>query len=130
MGISSDLQKVIVARLREAVPSVAGRVYDGPAETATMPYIALGGSQVLNDDAECIDAREEYVTIHVWSPSRPHQGVAKDIRDEVIAAFRRYVPESAPLTVSEIWVEDMGIEPDPQVAAVHGRMVIAARIEE
>lgn len=130
MGISSDLQRLIVARIRAAVPSVAGRVYDNPAETATMPYIALGGSQVLNDDAECIDAREEYVTIHAWSPSRPHQGIAKDIRDEVIAAFRDYLPTATDLTVSEMWVEDMGLEPDPQAAAVHSRMVIAARIEE
>lgn len=130
MGISSDLQRVIVARLKAAVPSVEGRVYDGPDEAAIMPHITIGGSQVINDDAECIDAREEYLTIHIWASLMPDQNAAKVVRDEIIAAFRRYIPSATSLAMSEIWVQDMGLEPDPQAAAVHGRMVIAARIEE
>ena len=128
MGISSDLQRLIVARLKAAVPSVAGRVYDGPAETATMPYISIGPSYWSDDDAECIEGRSEVIQIDIWASNRPNKAAAKDATDEVAAALKGWSSEAIamhPLRVSLVRVMD-----DPAPGVVHGVVQVEAMIEE
>lgn len=127
MGTSSDLQRLIVARLRSAVPSVAGRVYDGPAETATMPYISIGPSYWSDDDAECIEGRSEVIQIDIWASNRPNKAAAKDATDEVAAALKGWSSEAIamhPLRVVLVRVMD-----DPAPGVVHGVVQVEAMIE-
>lgn len=128
MGISSDLQKLIVARLREAVPSVQGRVYDNPPETAEMPYVSIGPSYWSTDDAECIEGRSEVVQIDVWASNRPNKAAAKDATDEVSAALKGWASDAIamhPLRVVLVRVMD-----DPQAGVAHGVVQVEALIEE
>lgn len=127
MGLSSDLQRLIVARLKAAVPSVAGRVYDNPAETATMPYISIGASYWSTDDAECIDGRSEVIQIDIWASNRPSKAAAKDATDEVAAALKGWSSEAIamhPLRVALVRVMD-----DPAPGVVHGIVQVEAMIE-
>ena len=70
------------------MPSVAGHVYDNPAETATMPYVSIGPSYWSDDDAECIEGRSEVIQIDIWASNRPNKAAAKDATDEVAAALK------------------------------------------
>ena len=128
MGISSDLQRVIVARLKAAVPSAAGRVYDNPPETAAMPYISIGPSYWNDDSAECIRARLETVQVDIWASNRPDKRAAKDATDEVAAALDGWQDTDAlamhPLRVSLVRVMD-----DPSPGVVHGVVQVEAMVE-
>ena len=127
MGISSDLQRVIVARLKEAVPSVAGRVYDNPPETAAMPYISIGPSYWNDDSAECIRARLETVQIDVWASNRPDKQAAKDATDDVVLALDGWASDVLamhPLRVALVRVMD-----DPSPGVVHGVVQVEAMVE-
>ena len=127
MGTSSDLQRLVVARLKAAVPSVAGRVYDNPAETATMPYISIGPSYWSTDDAECIEGRSEVIQIDIWASNRPNKAAAKDATDEVAAALKGWSSEAIamhPLRVVMVRVMD-----DPAPRVVHGVVHVEAMIE-
>ena len=123
MGISSDLQRAIVARLKAAVSSVQGRVYDNPSETAPMPYISIGPSYWNDDSAECIRARVETVQVDIWASNRPDKQAAKDATDEAAAALDGWASDVLamhPLRVSLVRVMD-----DPS----HGVVQVEAMVE-
>lgn len=127
MGISTDLQVAIVARLKAAVPSVAGRVYDSAPETAVKPYISIGPSYWSPDDAECIRARVETVQIDIWASNKPDKRAAKDATDAVADALDGWsVDELAmhPLRVTLVRVMD-----DPSPGVVHGVVQVEAMVE-
>ena len=128
MGISSDLQRVIVARLKAAVPSVAGRVYDNPGEKAPHPHITIGPSYWSPDDAECIKARSETLQIDIWASNKPDKQAAKDATDEAAAALDGWASDVLamhPLRVSLVRVMD-----DPTPGVVHGVVQVEAMVEE
>lgn len=127
MGISSDLQRAIVARLRVAVPALAGRVYDSPTETAQMPYASIGPSYWTSDDAECIKARVETLQVDIWASARPDKQAAKDATDEAAAALDGWASDVLamhPLRVSLVRVMD-----DPTPGVVHGVVQVEAMVE-
>lgn len=129
MGISSDLQRVIVARLKAAVPSVAGRVYDSPPEAAQMPYISIGPSYWVDDSVECIRARRETIQVDVWASVRPDLGVCKDVSDEVADALVDWANEDA-LTMHRLRLAlPVRIERDPDGMTAHGVVQVEASIE-
>mgnify|MGYP000521770468 CR=1 FL=1 len=128
MGISSDLQRVIVARLKAAVPSVAGRVYDNPPETALMPYISIGPSYWNDDSAECIRARLETVQVDIWASNRPDKRAAKDATDEVAAALDGWQDTDA-LTMHPLRVSLVRVMDDPSPGVVHGVVQVEAMVE-
>lgn len=127
MGISSDLQRAIIARLRAAVPSVQGRVYDSPSETAQMPFISIGPSYWSPDDAECIRARVETLQCDIWASNRPDKRAAKDATDEAAAALDGWTVEELamhPLRVSLVRIMD-----DPTPGVVHGVVQVECAVE-
>ena len=128
MGVSSDLQKLIVARLKSAVPAVSGRVYDGPSETAQMPFISIGPSYFTPDDAECIRARSETLQIDVWGASKPNRAAVKDAVDQVYDALHGW-QDTAALTMHPLRVSLVRVMDDPQAGIVHGVVQVEVSIE-
>ena len=128
MGISSDLQRVVLARLKAAVPSVEGRVYDSPSETAQMPFISIGASYWSPDDAECIRARVETLQCDIWASNRPDKRAAKDATDEVAAALDGWQDTDA-LTMHPLRVSMVRVMDDPSPGVVHGVVQVEASIE-
>ena len=128
MGTSSDLQRLIVARLKAAVPSVAGRVYDGPSETAQMPFISIGPSYFTPDDAECIRGRSETLQIDVWGSSKPNRAAVKDAVDQVYDALHGW-EDTAALTMSPLWVSLVRVMDDVQQDIIHGVVQVEAMVE-
>ena len=128
MGISSDLQRLIVARLKAAVPSVEGRVYDGPSEGAAMPFASIGPSYFSHDDAECVRVRSETLQIDVWGASKPNRAALKNAVDEVVEALDGYADTDA-LTMHQLRIELVRIMDDPQAGVVHGVVQVEAMVE-
>lgn len=128
MGISSDLQRVIVARLKSAVPAVSGRVYDGPSETAQMPYVSIGPSYFTSDDAECIRGRSETLQIDVWGSSKPNRAAVKDAVDQVYDALHGW-EDTATLTMSPLRVSLVRVMDDAQAGVVHGVVQVEVSLE-
>ena len=128
MGISSDLQRVVVSRLKAAVPSVAGRVYDGPSETAQMPFISIGPSYFTPDDAECIPGRNETLQVDIWGSSKPNRAAVKDAVDQVYDALHGW-EDTAALTMSPLRVSLVRVMADPQQGIIHGVVQVEAMVE-
>ena len=128
MGVSSDLQKLIVARLKSSVPAVSRRVYDGPSETAKMPYVSIGPSYFTPDDAECISGRSETLQIDVWGSSKPNRAAVKDAVDQVYAALHGW-GDTAALTMSPLRVSLVRVMDDVQQDIIHGVVQVEAMVE-
>ena len=128
MGVSSDLQKLIVARLKSAVSAVDGRVYDGPSETAQMPYVSIGPSYFTPDDAECIRGRSETLQIDVWGSSKPNRAAVKDAVDQVYDALHGW-GDTAALTMSPLRVSLVRVMDDVQQDIIHGVVQVEVSIE-
>ena len=128
MGISSDLQRMVVSRLKAAVPSVAGRVYDGPSETAQMPFISIGPSYFTPDDAECIPGRNETLQVDIWGSSKPNRAAVKDAVDQVYDALHGW-EDTAALTMSPLRVSLVRVMADPQQGIIHGVVQVEAMVE-
>ena len=128
MGVSSDLQRMVVSRLKAAVPSVAERVYDSPSETAQIPYVSIGPSYFTPDDAECIPGRNETLQIDIWGSSKPNRAAVKDAVDQVYDALHGWGDTSA-LTMSPLRVSLVRVMDDPQAGVVHGVVQVEVSIE-
>ena len=65
-----EIQGAVVARLKadSAVAAIVGaKVYDPVPAEAAVPYISIGPSYAVSEDAECIDADEISFQIDCWS---------------------------------------------------------------
>jgi len=65
-----ELQGAIIARLKAdaGVTALVGtRVYDRIPKEAPFPYVSYGPTDMLSDDAECINGFNIAVQIDVWS---------------------------------------------------------------
>jgi hypothetical protein len=71
MDPTYELSAAVIARLKtdESVKAFVGsRVYDRPPDgEAQSPYISLGPSDAITDDADCIDGLEVTLQIDCWS---------------------------------------------------------------
>lgn len=90
---SAALQKAIVARLKAAATTVGSRIYDIVPPGATFPYISVGEGQSVGRYADCYDASETFLDLHIWS-REPNFGEAKTILAQV-----RLSLHDAPLTL-------------------------------
>lgn len=128
MSVSSDIQRVIVARLKSAVSAVGGRVYDGPREDAQMPYISVGPSYWSPENAECITARRETVQIDVWASVRPDLSMCKDVTDAATDALDGWADINA-LTMHGLAVTLVRVMRDQEGITAHGVVQVEAMIE-
>ena len=122
-----ELQGAIVAALK-AADVCAGRVYDHVPAGAQFPYVNIGEVQVNDDEAECIESVEVFVTLHTWSRSvgKPE---ASAINAQVRAALH-----NANLTLStwrflEIRQRDARTFTDGDGITTHGISVFRALVD-
>lgn len=72
---------------------VAARIYDQPPTSPTFPYVTIGDSQMIRDDATCIEGGQIYLTLHGWSRAVGFPEVRR-IADAIIESLHL-----APLTL-------------------------------
>ncbi len=84
----AEFQKAIIARLR-ATDDIGEIVFDRVPPAQAKPYISLGASQVLQDDADCLDGFECFRQVDVWSV-KPGFEECESLSEKVRAALHRY----------------------------------------
>ena len=127
MRAGRTLRRIIMDRLIEQVPDVAGRIYDRAIEATQYPYITLGPSYWTDDSAECIHARSQTVQIDIWHDS--NKGVVEDVVDDVSAALDGWADQDA-LTMHPLRVTLVRVMDDPEPGIVHGVVQVEAEVED
>jgi len=127
------LQDAIVAALL-ADAAVAGfvgeRAYDNPPVKVPYPYISLGPSQVLDDDADCIAAEEHHQQIDVWTNEGASKRGCKSICQAVKKALHGAELEIDEGAVVLIEVTDWQAMDDPEEFIAHGIVNVRALVDE
>ena len=126
MRAGRALRRIIMDRLIEQVPEVAGRVYDRAIEATQHPYITLGPSYWTDDSAECIQARSQTVQVDIWHDS--NKGVVEDVVDDVSAALDGWADQGA-LTMHPLRVTLVRVMDDPEPGVVHAVLMVEAEVE-
>lgn len=128
---SRDLQKAIVAALKadsDVTNLVGQRVYDAVPSGATFPYITIGGDEVTQDDAECLEGYEVFSQVDVWS-----RAVGQPEMKQIAGAVR-YALHDAVLTLDDYALVSLQHEitrylADPDGSTHHAAVSLRALID-
>lgn len=124
---------MIVTQLKAdaAVTAICGqKVYDKPAATVSAPYISIGPSDYVPDDADLIDGRIESVQIDCWSEAQDGKREIKALADAVKKALHRFAGTIDPGALVSIEVTQVRVLDDPDGITLHGIVTVEAMIEE
>lgn len=122
-----ELQGAIVAALK-AAEVCSARVYDRVPAAVQFPYVTIGEVQVIDDEAECIEAVEVFVTIHTWSRAvgKPE---ASAINAQIRAALHNANLPLSTWRLLEIRQRDARTFTDGDGITTHGISVFRALID-
>ncbi|MEI4470927.1 DUF3168 domain-containing protein [Frigidibacter sp. MR17.24] len=133
MSAAVALQDLIVATLEAdaAVWALVGaRIYDNAPVGVAYPYISLGPSGSIEDDADCIDAEVHDIQIDVWTQDSGSQRGCKVIMAAVASALHG-AELSMPGTEAlvSLTVGLCRAIPDPSDGVAHGIIEVEAQTE-
>ncbi|MDS9468697.1 DUF3168 domain-containing protein [Paracoccus sp. MBLB3053] len=127
MRAGRTLRQIVIARIKDQVPALGGRVYDRATEDAIFPYCTLGPSYWTDGSVECIEAREVTLQADIWH-SQASKGAAEDVVDDVAAALNGWADQNA-LTMHPASVSLVRIMDDPDGVTIHGVIQIEVMVE-
>lgn len=133
MSVSVSFQDLIISTLKadaKVSSLVADRVYDGPPEKPTFPYISMGASDFRTDDAECINSREETIQIDCWVRKNGRKWPCKEVVDAIVGALRNVTGELSNGTLVGLNIELSRVLDDPDGITVHGVVQVTGLIDE
>ena len=133
MGASAELQKHIIATLRDdaAVGAICGdRVYDKAPKSAAFPYITLGNSDYISDDADCIVARVETFQVDIWSRQQGSKVECRELTDAAKTALHESTGDIGTHALVDCRVTLARVMGDPDGITTHGVLFVEANIEE
>lgn len=95
MDPTYELTAAVIARLKADATVAAhcvNRIYDRAPDAASgtpppSPYVSMGPSDAVTDDAECIDAQEVTMQIDCWSRGSNEAFSSKQVR-QIAGAIR------------------------------------------
>ena len=133
MSASRAYQKAVVAALKAdagVAAFVGSRIYDMAPADASYPYISLGPSSVVPDNADCIEGREETIQIDVWDRSNGLMHPCRAIADAVYDALHEVtLTLDDPFANVETNVTLMQVFGDPDGITAHGVVQVTGMVE-
>jgi hypothetical protein len=118
------LQTALFAKLN-AVPALAGRVYDKVPEPAPYPYVNFGSISEVPDDQHDAQGISAVVVLHTWTKSQG-SGQAYDMAAAVDTALDR-----VPLTIpgfQAVFIKSLGRQtiedPDPDICHINAEFQV------
>jgi hypothetical protein len=132
MSVSVALQDFILARLladSTVASLVANRIWDGPPPNPEFPYISIGPSDFVPDDADCIDMREETIQIDCWSREQGRKWPCRQIVDAVVNVLRHADGDLSNGALVETRINLARVIDDPDGIMAHGIVQFTAIIE-
>ena len=133
MNESNALQAMVVTRLKAdaAVTAIVGqKVYDKPPASVAAPYVSIGPSDYVPDDADCVDGRIETLQLDCWSQAQDGQREVKELTGAVKKSLHRYAGSLAVGALTSLEVVQVRHLEDPDGITLHGIVVVEAMIEE
>lgn len=121
------LRQIIIARIKDQVPALGGRVLDKAVEGTAFPYATMGPSYWIDDVAECVLAREVTIQVDVWDVVS-NKGACEELTDDIATAVRGWA-DIALLTMMPLRVSLARVMDDPDGEHVHGMVQIEAMVE-
>lgn len=106
------------------------RIYTEVPPNAPLPYIVIGGDQIILENDVCADEAEIFSTVNLWSRTNPldHGVQARAIGSEVITALNQQLNLSG-WTVDEWTVQSERYVTDPDGSS-HGIITFQYLITE
>jgi hypothetical protein len=132
MSYSVALQDLIIETLKadaDIAAIVGGRVYDQAPENATFPYITLGSTSAIPDDAECVPGVTETVQIDIWHRDQGRKWRCKETLNLVYAALHDADLEIDSGALAILRVVLTRVENDPDKITAHGIVQVDAMVE-
>lgn len=132
MSVSVSFQDLIISTLKadpKVSALVADRVYDGPPEKPTFPYISMGASDFRTDDAECINSREETIQIDCWTRRNGRKWPCKEIVDAIVSALRHLDGDLTDGALIDSEIRIARVTDDPDGITAHGIVQLTAVLE-
>lgn len=132
MSVSIALQDLIISTLKadpKVSALVADRVYDGPPEKPTFPYISMGPDSFSTEDADCIDMREQTVQIDCWTRKNGRKWPCKEIVDAVVGALRHLDGDLTNGALIDTEIRIARVIDDPDGITAHGIVQLTAILE-
>lgn len=128
MRAGRALRQIIIARIKDQVPDLGGRVYDKAVEGTATPYVTMGPSYWVDESVECITSRAQTVQIDIWD-TQSNKGQMEDYVDDVTTALVGYADQDL-LTMHPMTIAiTPQIEDDPDGVHVHGIVRVEAMID-
>ena len=136
VDFSAEFQKLVVLTLRGdpgVSAIIADRVETSQPASARFPYISIGASDTLPDDAACIDAQIETLQLDCWSRQQGNNIECK----RLVSAVKRALHWAgdgggimAPANVDFLYVNSIRVLEDPDGITGHGIVSVQARLWE
>lgn len=127
MRAGRALRQIVIARIKDQVPDLGGRVFDQAVRTTPAPYVTLGPSDWLPDDAHCIHGRAMSLQIDVWGKAIA-KGELEDLTDDVSSCLRGW-EDTDSLSMHPIEITLVRVLDDPDPDWVHGVVQIEVMVE-
>ena len=127
MRAGRALRQIVIARIKDEVPDLGGRVFDHAARTTPAPYVTLGTSYGLGGEVQCVGWREITLQIDVWHKVKT-KGALEDVVDDITACLRGWADTDA-LTMHPIRIALIRIIDDADPDWVHGVVQVEALVE-
>lgn len=122
MSASAEVQKALYNILMVADISGVTQIRDNPIVVTTdsdFPFIEIGHSQTIADDAGGDTGIEEYVDIHTWSRARGQKEI-KEIMSAIYDALHHQSLAVSGRDTAFCWFDDGRVLDDPDGLTRHG----------
>lgn len=139
-GAAVEFQDMILARLKgfAAVSAIVGaRVIDGPLARGNdpqpdtkFPCVTMGDSSVIPDDEDCVDGREDNITLDCWTREGGKLWQVRQLADAVRKALHDYEGSLATERLVDCRVTLVRCFRDPDGITSHGVVNVRGLIEE
>ena len=101
------------------------QIFDRNQRPEVFPCVIIGEAQTVGDDAQCVEASEVYLTIHVWT-KEDGMVACKSIAGEIRRALRNLTAKQDGLDLSFSF-DDARFMRDPGGELSHG--VVTMRVQ-
>lgn len=139
IGALNEFQRAVYETLTGSTSitdKVGDRIFDAIPEDdedgnpVEMPYIVIGESDYVDDDADCIEQFIETLTLHIWSDKSGGKKETKEIMSRIRTLFRSASLDLGTAGLSYLHQTSGRIVRDPDGLSHHGRVVLEAGVEE
>jgi len=132
MSAAAEVQKLVFDRLVADAgvhALIADRIHDRVPANAVAPYASFGTFDVVEDDADCIEAEIVTLQIDVWSEYQGGRLECHRVCSAIKAALHNWAASLTTNALVMIRVISARVSDDPDGITVRGVLTVEAHVE-